>query len=233
MKYSYGKQTFASQKATKLYFQTMLTRWTQSPTLPICGDAHFELHDLFDNHSQVQSKRGCGIAHFYVDRSPSKFGDSCFYLQRTDGSYTDFSYRECVQNSTPKVRVMRAMRKSVDTDIYVKKLEYFNEHANDGKIRCPLTQAEMDWDACEADHEQPNTFEVICTAFIFAHALNWDTFPLLDCDNQITDLSGTWKTKFIEYHHKIAKIRLISSTQNRKQAAGFTMKKKGFGYISI
>ncbi|KAG0566496.1 hypothetical protein KC19_7G068200 [Ceratodon purpureus] len=48
-------------------------------------------------HPKYSEKVGCGIAYIKVDNSPDYPDVRCFWLVRTDGSETDFSYRKCLR----------------------------------------------------------------------------------------------------------------------------------------
>ena len=228
----YGKQLFQTKKDAKAFFKKILEDYSQKLNEPI-HVYNNSLSDLLLNHTHSIQKCGCGIDYFYVSRSPSKYGGYCFYVSRLDGTCTDFSYNECITNSTSKSNSMKAMRRAVDNDIYIAKKTYFNIHAKDGYVSCPLTSKKITWDMCHADHEQPQTFEMICTSFIFARGYDWDTVPLVSTDNQVKDLQTEFKTHFIAYHNRIAKIRVISSHENCAKASMFlmTQQKNGVGYL--
>ncbi len=234
-KYIYGDRLFETKKDAKAFFKSILDDYSKKLNEPIKDVYHNSLLDLLLNHTHSSRKCGCGIYYFYVNISPSKYGGPCFYVCRFDGSCTDFSYNECLTNSTSKSSVMKAMRNAVYNDIYIAKKEYFDYNAKDGYVSCPLTGQKINWDMSHADHEQPQTFEMICTSFIFARGYDWDTVPLLSTDNQVKDLQTQFQKDFITYHKRIAKIRVISSYKNCSQATMFAMKQKKneVGYITI
>lgn len=131
----YGKKSFCTKNEATLFFQEILNAHKNKPGLEI--HSHFEeLQDLLFNHSQSGEKCGCGINYFYVDKAPTKFGGHCFYVCRLDSSCTDFSYTECLRNSTSKSSVMRAMRRAVEHNIWLAKQKYFETHAENGFITC-------------------------------------------------------------------------------------------------
>jgi uncharacterized protein DUF3223 len=45
-------------------------------------------------HPEAHDKIGCGITHFSV--RTADFGTKCFWINRTDGSTENFSYRACI-----------------------------------------------------------------------------------------------------------------------------------------
>ncbi|KAG0566264.1 hypothetical protein KC19_7G050700 [Ceratodon purpureus] len=60
-------------------------------------------------HPKYSEKVGCGIAYIKVDNSPDYPDVRCFWLVRTDGSETDFSYRKCLRE-----KVLREFPSFVD-----------------------------------------------------------------------------------------------------------------------
>ncbi|KAG0555506.1 hypothetical protein KC19_12G173900 [Ceratodon purpureus] len=60
-------------------------------------------------HHKYSEKVGCGIAYIKVDNSPDYPDVRCFWLVRTDGSATDFSYRKCLRE-----KVLREFSSFVD-----------------------------------------------------------------------------------------------------------------------
>ncbi|KAK7321667.1 hypothetical protein VNO77_32524 [Canavalia gladiata] len=47
-------------------------------------------------HPHFEDKIGCGLESIMVDRHPHWYS-RCFFVVRTDGSWTDFSYKICLQ----------------------------------------------------------------------------------------------------------------------------------------
>ncbi len=79
---------FNSQKEALEYFKNLLNSY---------NDGHiFQRHDhemlagLLERHAEAHDKIGPGIKHFH--KNPARKGTSCFYVERVDGSSTDFSY---------------------------------------------------------------------------------------------------------------------------------------------
>ena len=229
MRCTYGTLEFRNKAMACKYFQSLLKVFGR---IENC-DAITALIDLIHNHPRSDEKIGVGIDYFSVRQSPSNFGGSCFYITRLDGSHTDFSMKNCMTATTAKTQVMRVMRRAVDDDIAHAKKTYFENHAIDGYVTCPITQRRLDWASCHADHAQPTTFEVICKSFVLAHGFEWDTFPLEHGDQSVTKLPVWLLEQFCLYHKKIARIRIIAASQNRKIAYAHRIQEKSEGYVEL
>lgn len=61
-------------------------------------DQSYVVDNVLNHHPDKAAKMGAGIDHLTVSRH-SSFPDSrCFYVESTDGSRVDFSYRKCLEN---------------------------------------------------------------------------------------------------------------------------------------
>ena len=143
-------------------------------------------------------------------------GTKCFWLTRTDGTKADFSYRSCIKGAAPSLRsqVISVLRRAVEKDIVIGKRRKFDElKSEDGKVVCATTGETLSWEGVHADHQQPMTFEVICTTFAASKNMALEEFPITTgAGNQLTPAltdSGIAEA-FRQYHHKVAKIRIVS-----------------------
>lgn len=60
------------------------------------------LGELLALHPRAAEKVGPGVEHFYV--AGAAYGSRCFYVKRTDGTRTDFSYLKCL--AAPKAAIL-------------------------------------------------------------------------------------------------------------------------------
>lgn len=77
---------------------------------------HGFLLSLLGNHSKSEEKVGCGLARFYLGRSPhEQYNQPCFWFERVDGSHGYFSYLHALKGtSTSKLDdVLKGMRAAV------------------------------------------------------------------------------------------------------------------------
>ena len=187
---------------------------TFKPT--IFGADEEALHWLIQQHPEYEQKCGCGIAGFTV--VSTIFGARGFAIVRTDGSVTDFSYRECLSPKSARTSVLAALRHEVADDIQDAKLRYFSQHGDQlGRVTCALTGALIDISQSHADHAPPWTFQVLAQSFLGAKSIVASE-DLLEpnIDNQHRrrladrELAAAWRS----YHHELAHIRVVDAKVN-------------------
>jgi hypothetical protein len=87
-----GELVFQSKKDAKACFREMLGRYVDGQTIEPGDAVHLEA--LMERHPEAEHKIGGGIKRFYRDATDQP--TSCFWIERTDGSCTDFSFHSCV-----------------------------------------------------------------------------------------------------------------------------------------
>ncbi|KAL6754290.1 hypothetical protein V8C86DRAFT_368070 [Haematococcus lacustris] len=94
--YIAGK-SFSNRAQAVIFFKRMLSSYADGETIE---PKHAEmLEHLLQGHPRVAEKVGPGIKRFLVSQAQVQEGweaTRCFWLERQDGSYTDFSYLKCV-----------------------------------------------------------------------------------------------------------------------------------------
>ena len=95
IKYRFGKESFTSQDAVMKHSAAMRSKYGVGQTISDPDDIAFLL-DLVAGHIHSGDKAGVGIARFYPDYAPEHFS-VCFWLERTDGSKTDFGVPACIR----------------------------------------------------------------------------------------------------------------------------------------
>lgn len=95
IKYRFGKEAFTSQAAVMKHSAEMRAKYGVGETISAADDIAF-LMDLVAGHIHCGDKAGVGVARFYSDYAP-EHGTVCFWLQRTDGSKTDFGVPACIR----------------------------------------------------------------------------------------------------------------------------------------
>ena len=186
----------------------------------IFGADEAALHWLVEQHPEYEQKRGCGIAGFTVVRTI--FGSCGFAIVRTDGSTTDFSYRECLSPRSVRTEILAALRHEVADDIQDAKLRHFGKHGDElDRVACALTGALIDISQSHADHAPPWTFQNLAAAFLAARGVVISN-DLLEpsTDNQHRrrladpELAAAWRS----YHHELARIRVVDAKANIARA---------------
>jgi hypothetical protein len=182
--------------------------------------------DLLKCHPQAKIKLGCGIDGMYVAENPIYPGKQSrgFRLIRTDGSETDFSYRECITPTSYKRKVKAAFRVAIESQALQFKQEYFDSTPA-GWATCPDTGEFLSFVNSHVDHVAPLTFEHLLNHFLERESLTLEQVRINDFgqDNcyQDTLTDGTLKKRWMEYHQSHAVLEVVSkhanlSTRKRK-----------------
>lgn len=171
---------------------------------------------LVERHSDPDRKIGCGVAGIFVDQND--YGGRGFFVERSDGSRTDFSYRKCIFSKGPLCDIRVACRTAVRPDIVSFRERYFRENAGpDGRVECSLTQEKVSASECHVDHAPPDTFNKIF--------LNW--IKEFGIDPEKIEISGyddgemgkkfrdpTLAESFRKFHGAHARLRVTSASGN-------------------
>jgi hypothetical protein len=212
-----GELVFQSKKSAREYFQTILNRHTPGQTIDNPIDV-WSLHCLLARHPQYEQKVGCGVASFYVGQG--LWGTRCFYLKRTDGTTTDFSYKTALDGKemAPVAQIKRAMRFEVGDDIQAAKVKWFAENGDDeGRAVCAINGSQFTIEESAADHMEPYTFNVIADMFLWHLTVvpevvvqpNEDN--LLGCRFADRGIDTAW----VKCHHRFAVLRIVSTAGHR------------------
>jgi hypothetical protein len=210
------EKIFNSKNDAILFFKNMLHRYQDNQEVDE-ADSQL-LIALLERHPEAQQKIGCGIKRFCRKRTTE--GTSCFWLERLDGSSTDFSFRLCVagKGKTLYQEFAEACRSAVQPALNSAKQEHFAKNGNaQGKVQCEITGEWIASYESHVDHKKPMTFQVIVATFVSAHDIQI-TRELLseprDAQFTTTFVDTNVQEKFREYHHKLASLRVIKIKHN-------------------
>jgi hypothetical protein len=78
---------FKSKAEALAFCKGMLARYRNGESIN-AQDSRF-LQDLLQRHPESRKKIGCGVKRFFRDRTNQ--GTACFWLEREDGTFADFS----------------------------------------------------------------------------------------------------------------------------------------------
>lgn len=183
----------------------------------IIADEHFDfMLDLLNRHESADIKIGCGVAYMYVKTNEVFKRNREFWLVRTDGSETDFSYEICLKHETKLQKFKSACRTAVAPYVMEFKIRFFT--AADGVAICPITSERMTLrDNAHVDHEPPNTFDKIVSDFIQIRGLDVEEIDLITAEdgrvrNEIA--SKVIEADFIRFHNEQANLRVVSKRAN-------------------
>lgn len=163
-------RTFATKKNATEFFRSMLGRYLDGQEINQT-DSRL-LFELLQRHPEAHDKIGTsGVRRFYRDKT--EVYTSCFFLERNDGSRTDFSVLTCISGKAPSVeqQFYQACRTSVAEDLAARKDELFL--AAGGTLHCAKTGAPVTCGESEYRHTTPR-FQEIVEMFIKKKGINID-----------------------------------------------------------
>ncbi|MEO1406071.1 MAG: DCL family protein [Pseudomonadota bacterium] len=213
--------SFANQKEAKDFFKAMLNGYT--PKERVSDEDALHLASLLERHTEYDQKVGCGVDHFKV--MMTEHGTQCFWVIRTDGSGTDFSYTHCIEGRAPalKQEVAQAFRQAVRLDLFKARDKFFAEHKGaDGMVACGKTGERIAPDDGNMDHMPPMTFEVIVTTFLKGRRLRLEDVPLSKAtDDQVatTLTDDALSDAFRQYHVGVARLEFVKKQVNLAQSS--------------
>lgn len=164
----------------------------------------FILAELLTRHPRAQEKIGCGIDYFSIDRGG--YGTRCFYIHRTDGTKTDFSFLRCFQFSRKDFPA--AARRAIEGQIFEFRLtlpEVFD---------CPVNGTPLTRNTAHIDHAPPYTFRQIVNTFIALNNIPVESVSYDRSGIGVSFQGSSLKTLFSLYHKKHAVLRGISREAN-------------------
>lgn len=169
------------------------------------------LQDLLKLHPRSEKKRGVGIRGFRV-AADSQMG-VCFWVDRIDGTSTDFSFNECLSGGNRWADFRAAARKAVldqVLDFKMKNLVY-------GETRCAASGALLEPGSTHVDHEAPRTFEVLLDEFLTETGLDWNSVRVssgVDGSTVKEFLDSRLRESWSQFHRERAVLRLVTRTEN-------------------
>ena len=176
------------------------------------------LEQVLELHPEADDKFGCGVDYFEVRKNG--YGGRTFWIIRTDGTATDFSFMRCISAGHAMADFNKACRTAVAQDIIAFKNSVF-----DGReyTVCPVLGERIFRDTCHIDHAPPHTFETIVEEFA-ATLTNPIACvrPTRDGETVTRLIDDDLVQEFRELHGRLAELRAVSkyanlSTLRRKQ----------------
>lgn len=172
-------------------------------------DQHF-LCGVLELHPEADQKFGVGVDYFYVKRN--EYGGRTFWLRRTDGSETDFSFMRCVSAAHAMTDFAKACRTAVVQDILA-----FKNLVFDGVdfVTCPIVGERIFRDTCHIDHAPPYTFDRIVQEFtlLLENPLQ-EVEETRDGETVTRFRNDEVAEQFREFHNSHASLRAISKYAN-------------------
>lgn len=213
--YTVGKETFKTKKAIEDRAKQVL--WSTPIGQRLSGSDYDFMYALLQNHECASEKVGCGVRFIYIGSTPGYEGSKNgrgFWIERTDGSKTDFSYRVCITPNNKDAQIKSAFRAAIADQIQNFKTTYFqNREDYLGRVRCQLTREMVDFRQVHIDHLTPITFDRLLHLFIIKNCIDINTIKLSDSqDGHIGRFLAdqSLAAKWAEFHRKYSVLRVIS-----------------------
>ena len=211
-----NERTFRTQAETIDFFKEMLNRYRNGQD--VTGDDYDMLLALLERHPEADKKIGCGVKRLYKDRT--EMPTSCFWIERIDGSTTDFSYLSAIKSKGKSLlqEFLEACRNAVHDDLRRTKKSFFDKYGNeDGKVSCDITGDYIALYESHLDHMKPLTFQVLVITFVNANEIEICPEMLSmsqDAQFRTSFVDPELRDRFRRYHHKTAKLRIITAERN-------------------
>jgi Protein of unknown function (DUF3223) len=203
---SIGPKTYPSKAHALTAIRLLQVRLRTSR--PTVEDTEF-LHALLALHPDHTTKNGCGVERFEVRQGMA--GHLQFWLIRTDGSETDFSFLKCLRPKSEREHVLSAMRRAIAGQVIEARNAVFADQAT---RLCPLTGEQLTADNCEMDHLIP--FIELANDFVASHG-GYEAIETISADGEQgrhfkdTKIEKLWE----EYHRGRAILRPVSKFANQ------------------
>lgn len=211
--YTVGDERFPTKKAVQEKCSALLKKRDLS-----LDDETF-LRALLENHPEAEAKIGCGVQRIFI--GPDGHGRFCFWLERTDGTKTDWSFVWCLKGGPDKrADVLAAFRFSVKEQVTAFRAAAY---ALGGTVLCALTSVPVASDDSHVDHTPPDNFLSLVELFMSERALTYESIAIQPTRDQevgtffeADDIRDAWR----DFHRERAKLRIVSKRANLSQGTG-------------
>ena len=217
-----GNLRFDTKSAAKEWVRNLVARYPDGA--PISPDDTAFLKDLLELHPRVDEKVGAGVQSFTIDTNWEYSNTRTIFINRTDGSRTDFSWVKCIDGETSDQLQMQALRVAIMDQIIAFKQGQFLA----GKtVRCPETGEELSWQHCHVDHCAPDTFDKLVADWLSAEGITIEQVaisPSRDSSFHRKLTNEAQRVSWWNFHNAKKRLRLLSPFANlslakRKNAA--------------
>lgn len=237
-KFRVGSTEFPSKKAVQLHARSLLDKYEQKAPGRMTSADHEFLMELVARHPRAEAKIGVGISHFSVTRSKMEGVHQLtrhFLLHRKDGTFTDFSYRKCIDTKLapgstlclpgmasesmvvhspelPERYRLAALRNAIHPQIRDFRREAFAQAVH---IPCPVTKRLLRALTCHVDHVSPLTFQVLVDLWLKQEGISvWDVEVSSEDNTAGVMVSQQQKSSWWNFHLENAHLRILSPEAN-------------------
>jgi hypothetical protein len=162
-------------------------------------------------HPEGEMKIGCGITRMWA--GSNEYGGTGFYLEREDGSTTDWSFMKSINHPSKKHDFDAACRNAImDQTIDFKRRQFAS-----GLVECELTGERLTSETAHTDHKPPRTFENLLKVFLKKTGIDFNDVAI---DPTYDNKVGCWLSdknfaeRWQRFHKANAEFRIVSRTGN-------------------
>ncbi len=174
--------------------------------VPLNTEDHTFVRNILNYHPEARQKIGSGVCRIWVQKNPP-YSTRGFWVERTDGGKTDFSFYECMSGSTKLKRTKIAARFA----IYPSILKFKSQAVYSV---CPVLGIPIHSGNAHVDHCPPWTFNYLFNDFFDGMELGaiaiTDRDGTIGCDFADIDFKNEW----MGFHDQNAVLRMISAKAN-------------------
>jgi hypothetical protein len=212
-----GHRTFPTKTAAIEYFRSLLAHHAVGDVLCEGSPDFGDVRALLERHPERDQKVGCGIESFIIRLDNNKH--KMFWLRRSDGTETDFSFYSCVKGHGPSLRqeFAEAARFSIHREIRAHKERYFSENSDAaGLAPCQETGQPMVFADAQVDHH-PITFDYIIDRFLETLGVSPSREILsapTDRQQTTTFVCADTERHFVQFHRDHATLLVVHKSVN-------------------
>lgn len=183
------------------------------------------LYDLVKHHPEAHQKIGCGIQQtdvnewaFYIDSDG--YGGKCFWLEREDGTRTDWSFRSCLKPPTHEQDVRQALRRAIANQVVEFRRFMF---ADLESLPCAITGQPVTIYESHVDHKPPHTFLTLVGLYLTERGITYKDIavvPTEDGDTLTALVDKERERDWQEFHKQWAQLQITSARANLSQGRG-------------
>jgi hypothetical protein len=204
---------FKSNEAAKGYARDIFNSYDIGQTVSP-EDARFLIATLRHRGPDGDEKLGCGVLRIYL--GTNDYGQKSFWLERVDGTKTDFSFIKCFSRKTPRTKKTdrrvdfeRACRWAVKNDSLRAR----------GRSGCEFVA-----------HHEGKPFAKIVDGFVSATQVDVETVEFVGHDDGETHVEFVDKrleAQWVAYHRDEARFSILTPAEHKKRHEKGSRKSEG------
>lgn len=225
-------RSWSTQGGALQHFKEMLHAYGNEEVVE--DRAHHEdlvaLVERFDEVHVAQgqeAKAGKGIDVFFRRlNSGEGWSTPSFWIRRTDGSETDFSYIWAVKGEVrgEGLDFVDACRVAVQSDLLAAKRAFFDEHGDEnGTVECEVSGRRISFDQAHVDHAWPTFGQLVV---MFRAARGWAggvpdgvVSAPADAQTRANFVNAEVAESFRSMHHGSVQLRIVDKAVNLSAAS--------------